>query len=415
MKKVVNYKAQKEEWEKAKEVAFKKIGPKHKIDGFRPGKAPRAIFERNFPGQIVMEAADVLIDQEYRRILSEGKILPILEPKIDIVKVSDEAFEVNFTFITEPEVKLGEYKNLKVKKETVKVNKEEVQARIDALLKEYAELVVKESGSVETGDVAVIDFEGFKDGVAFEGGKGENYSLEIGSNTFIPGFEDGVLGMKKDENKDISLTFPEDYGQEDLAGKDVVFKVVVKEIKKKIVPELDQDFFEDLGMDDVKSKEELEKKMKEEIKEHKEQEVNRKYVDALLEKAVSQMTIELDEEIVEAEASAMYQDYMHRMAAQGITEEIYLQYAQTTKEDIVDHMKQEAEIRLKNSYLLNAIIEKEKIEVKEEEVQKEITEMAKKYNMTEEDVISSLGGKNAMMYDMKVRKAIDIMKEEKNA
>lgn len=410
MKKVVNYKAQKEDWEKAKDQAFKKISPKYKVDGFRKGKAPRNIFERNFPGQIVMEAADILVDQEYKRILTEGKILPILEPKIDVVKVNDDELEVNFSFILEPSVTLGEYKNLGVKKETVKVSKEEVQQKIDELLKNYTELVIKEEGAVENGDVAVIDFEGFKDGVAFEGGKGENYSLEIGSHSFIPGFEEGIIGMKKGEEKDLTLTFPEEYQEKSLAGKEVVFKVKVNEIKTKEVPELDKDFFEDLGMEDVKTKEDLEKKMKEEIKAQKEEEAEKKYVDALLEKAVSNMTIELDEEIIDAEAEAMYNDFMSHMSAQGITEELYLKYAGTTKEDIVNHMKKEAEVRLKNSYLLNAIIKEEQIEADEKEALDQIKDLAKKYNMTEEDVKSSLGGDDAVKYDIKVRKAIDLMK-----
>lgn len=412
MKRVINYKVQKEEWEELKTQAFKKLNAKATIDGFRKGKAPRAMFERNYPGQIVMEAADMAVDKEYKRIIMEDKILPILEPKIDIVSVTDEGLEVNYTFITEPSVKLGEYKNLKVKKETVKVTKEEIKTKIDELLKSYAELVVKEEGKVESGDVAVINFEGFKDGVAFEGGKGENYSLEIGSNTFIPGFEDGVIGMAKDETKDINLTFPKDYGQEDLAGKDVVFKVTVNEIKSRIVPELDKEFFEDLGMKDINTKEELEAKMKEEIKADKENKAEQKYVDELLDKATSNMEIDLDDEIIEAEANAMYNDFMNNMSAQGISEEIYLQYAGTTKEDIVSHMKEEAAKRLKNSYLLNAIIKEEKIEVKVEDAEKEVAEMAKKYNMTEEDVKSSLGGIEAMMYDMKVRCAIDLMKTE---
>lgn len=410
MKKVVNYKTQKEDWEKAKEQAFKKISPKYQIDGFRKGKAPRSVFERNYPGQIVMEAADIVIDAEYKRILSEGKILPILEPKIDVVKVNDDALEVNFSFILEPTVTLGEYKNLEVKKENVKVSKEEVQQKINELLKNYTELVIKEEGTVEEGDIAVIDFEGFKDDVAFDGGKGENYSLEIGSHSFIPGFEEGIIGMKKGEEKDLTLTFPEEYQEKSLAGKEVVFKVKVNEIKTKEVPELDKDFFEDLGMEEVKTKEDLEKKMKEEIKAQKEEEAEKKYVDALLEKAVSNMTIELDEEIIEAEAEAMYNDFMSHMSAQGITEELYLKYAGTTKEDIVDHMKKEAETRLKNSYLLNAIIREEQIEADEKEADEQIKDLAKKYNMTEEDVKSSLGGEDSVKYDIKVRKAIDLMK-----
>ena len=413
MKQVINFKAQKEEWKKAKEKAFNKLNAKSKIDGFRPGKAPRNVFEKNYPGQIVMEAADMLVDKEYKRIITEDKILPIIEPKIDVVKVSDDELEINFTFITEPTVKLGEYKNLKVKKETVKVTKEEVNNRIDNLLKDYAELIVKEKGKVENGDIAVIDFEGFKDGVAFDGGKGENYSLEIGSNTFIPGFEEGVAGMKKGETKDLNLSFPEDYGMEDLAGKEVVFKVTVNEIKTKVIPELDEEFFKDLGMDDIKTKEDLEKKMKEEIKHQKEHEAEHKYVDDLLEKATSNMEAEIDDELVEYEAEHMYKDFMDRMSMQGINEEIYLQYAGTTKEDIISHMKEEALKRLKNSYLLNAIIEEEKIEISKEETEAEIAEIAKANNVTEEDVTKAYGGFEAISYDLKVKKAIDLMKETK--
>ena len=413
MKQVINFKAQKEDWEKAKDTAFNKLNKKSNIDGFRPGKAPRSVFERNYPGQITMEAADYLVDQEYRRIITEDKILPIIEPKIDIVKLSDDELEVNFTFITEPTVKLGEYKNLKVKKPSVKVSKEEVQERIDTLLKGYAELVVKETGKVENGDIAVIDFEGFKDEVAFDGGKGENYSLEIGSNTFIPGFEDGVIGMEKGETKDLDLTFPEEYGQPDLAGQKVVFKVTVNEIKNKVVPELDEEFFEDLNMEDVKSKEDLEKKMKEEIKHQKEHEAEHKYTDELLDTATSNMEIELDEELVDYEAEHMYHDFMHRMSHQGISEEIYLQYAGTTKEDIISHMKEEATKRLKNSYLLNAIIKEENLEATNEEAEAEIEKIATENNVTKEEVLEAFGGKEALMYDLKVRKAIELMKEAK--
>ena len=269
MKKEVKYTVKGEEWDKAKDRAFNKLNKTHRIDGFRKGKATRSIFEKKFPGEIVMEAANNLIDKKYVEIINDKEIIPVVEPKVNITKIDDEGLEATFTIVTEPEVKLGDYKNLPVKKDTVKVTKDEIKTRIDNLLKDYAELVVKEDGKVEDGDIAVIDFEGFKDDVAFDGGKGENYSLEIGSNSFIPGFEDGVKGMKKGESKDLKLTFPKDYGVADLAGADVVFKVTVNEIKKKVIPELDKDFFDDLGMDGVTDKDSLEAKIKEEIKSEK--------------------------------------------------------------------------------------------------------------------------------------------------
>ena len=412
MKKEVNYKVTGKEWEEAKDKAFDKLNANHTIDGFRQGKAPRNIFEKKFPGEIVMEAANNLIDKRYREIVMDKDLKPVVEPKVNIVKLDDNELEVNFTIISEPEVKLGKYKDLGVKKEAVKVTKEEINKKIDTLLKGYAELVVKETGKVEAGDIAVIDFEGFRDGVAFDGGKGDNYSLEIGSNTFIPGFEDGVKGMKLGESKDIKLTFPKDYGAADLAGKEVIFKVKVNEIKNKVIPELDKDFFLDLGMKDVTNKEELENKMKEEIKTDKDREAENKYIDELLSKATSNMECEVDDEIVVAEANAMYNNFMENMKMQGINEELYLQYANTTKDDVINHMKDEALKRIKNSYLLQAIIKEEKIKVTDKDVNKEVNDMAKKYNMTDEEVLKSLGGFDAMKYDMEVRKAIDIIKGE---
>lgn len=413
MKKEVKYTVKGEEWDKAKDKAFNKLNKTHKVDGFRKGKASRSIFEKKFPGEIVIEAANNLIDKKYVEIINDKEIIPVVEPKVNITKIDDEGLEATFTIVTEPEVKLGDYKDLPIKKDTVRVTKDEIKTRIDNLLKDYAELVVKEDGKVEDGDIAVIDFEGFKDDVAFDGGKGENYSLEIGSNSFIPGFEDGVKGMKKGESKDLKLTFPKDYGVADLAGADVVFKVTVNEIKKKVIPELDKDFFDDLGMDGVTDKDSLEAKIKEDIKTEKERNADNKYIDELLNAAVENMTCDIDDEIVEAEAKNMYNDVVQRMNMQGLTEEVYLQYADTTKEDIIENMKPEALKRLQNSYLLNAIIEKEKIEVSEEEAKKEIEEMAKTYNMTVEDIEKSIGGINAMLYDLKVRRAIDIMKGSK--
>ncbi len=413
MKKEINYKVNGKEWKDAQEEVFKKLNSKAKIDGFRLGKAPRNVFEKKYgTGKIVMEAADKLIQERYTKIITEDKIIPAIEPKVDIVKMDKDELEVKYTIIVDSEVTLGEYKNLKVKKDKVEVTKEEVDERINALLKDYAELVVKNDGIVEKNDIAIIDFEGFKDGVAFDGGKGENYSLEIGSNTFIPGFEEGLIGMKKDEEKELNLTFPEDYGMEELNGAKVVFKVKVNEIKGRVIPTLDKDFFEDLGMDKITNESELRDQIESEIKEQKEHAIEHKYIDDLLDKASSNMKVEIDDEIVLAEQNRMYDEFMQRMSMQGITEELYLQYANTTKEDIISHMKEEALRRVKNRYLLEAIIKKENLKVTDEDVDKEIADMAKKYNMTESDLINAIGGKEMLSYDMTMRKAIDVISGE---
>jgi len=411
MKKVINFKVENEQWQNAQEKAFNKLNKTAKIDGFRPGKAPRNIFEKKYGKQeILLEAADSLIHEKYHDIIENDKILPIIEPKIDIVEVIEDKMEVNFTFITKPEVKLGEYKNLKVKKDEVKVTKKEVEHEIEHLLEHYAEMV-KKDGKIEIGDTAIIDFEGFKDGVAFEGGKGENYSLEIGSNTFIPGFEDGLVGLSKGEEKDLELTFPKDYMSEELKGQKVVFKVKVNDIKTRVIPELNDEFFEDLAMEDVKSKEDLEKMITEEITARKEMDAENKYIDELLASASKNMEVELDEELIDDEANRMYEDFLDKIAMQGLTEEIYFKYTNSTKEDVLKQMKPEAENRIKYRYLLEAIIKEEKIKVTDKQAEKEAKDLADKYGMTSEDFLKELGGLEVLKYDMTMRKAIDCMKE----
>ena len=324
--------------------------------------------------------------------------------------MDEESFEAKMILITEPTVKLGNYKGLNVKKEEATVSNEEVQNHINSLLQEYAELAVKD-GKVENGDVAIIDFEGFKDGVAFDGGKGENYSLTIGSHSFIPGFEEGIVGMSKGEEKDLELTFPEDYMSEELKGQKVVFKVKVNEVKSRIVPELDEEFFADLGMDNIKTKEDLEKSIKEEILAEKNHELGHKFEDDLLDKASENMEVSFADELVEDEKEAMYQDLVKRMSMQGITEELYLKYTNSTKEDIMAKMTEEATKRLKYRYLLMALIKEEKLEITDKELDEKVEELAKQYNMTGEEVKKELGNVEYLRNDMLFQKAIDLLKE----
>ena len=252
--KEIKIKVEGKEWKDAIDKAYKKISSKVKVDGFRPGKAPRDMIIKKYgQGNLWMDAADESIQAAYTKVMDENKDLEIVcQPEVNVTSVSDDAIEFNFTLTLKPEVKLGKYKGLGVKKEEVKVSKKDIDE----------ESVIKE-GTVENGDTAVIDFEGFKDGVAFEGGKGENYSLEIGSGSFIPGFEEQLIGMKKGETKEINVTFPENYHAEELKGQPAIFKVTVNEIKTTKIPELDKDFFEDLGMDGINSKESLEKQIEE--------------------------------------------------------------------------------------------------------------------------------------------------------
>lgn len=412
MKKTVNYKVSGEEWTKAKDEAFAKIVKKAKVDGFRQGKVPRNVFEKKYgTGDIISEAMEKIVDAKYAETIVKEKLVPVVEPKLEIEKASDDELEFKITFILDPEVKLGNYKGLKVKKEEAKVTKKEIEHEVSHILDRYAELVSKD-GAVEDGDTVIIDFKGFKDDEAFEGGSAEGYSLEIGSHSFIPGFEEGIIGMKKDESKDIDLTFPEDYMAKDLAGQKVVFNVLVHDIKKRVVPELDEEFFKDLDMEGVTNKEELNKVIEEEIKAQKEHDNENKFIDDLLEAASKNMTIDLDEEIIDAEVERMYKQFTERLKMQGIDEELYFTYAGVTKEKVKEDMKKEAEARVKYRYLLEAIVKEEKIEIADKEAKEELKKMADTYKMTEEELLKEFNDSlEVLKYDLAMRKAIEILKD----
>ena len=408
MKEEIKFNVKGKEWEDLQNVAFDKVNKKAKIDGFRPGKAPRSIYEKKYGKQdILFEAADMAIKKEYERLIKDDKRMPVIEPKVDLVKCDDKELEVNFIFVGEPKVVLGEYTNLGIKKDKVKVTKEEVKERIDALLNDYADLEVKD-GSVSDGDIAIIDFKGLKDGVAFDGGTAENYSLTIGSKTFIPGFEEAIIGMNKGEEKDIPLTFPEDYMSDELKGKEVVFKVKVNEIKTRVVPKLDKDFFLDLGMEGVNSKEDLEKEITHELEHQKEHEIEHVYEEKCLEKASENMKIDLCDELVDDEVEHMYKEFIDRMKMQGISEEMYYQYTKSKKDDITNQMKPDAIKRLKYRYLLKEIIKKEKIKVTDKEAKDRVKEMAKMYRVDEETILKEISLKN-IKFNKMYQKALDIV------
>ncbi len=411
MKKQINYKVSGEEWKIAKDEAFHQLSKKAKIDGFRQGKVPRSIFEKKYgTGEIISTAMEKLVDNRYREIITTENLVPVVEPKLEIVKADDDGFEVNMTFILDPEVKLGQYKELKVKKDKVKVTKEEIDHQIGHILERYAELVSKE-GAVEEGDIAIIDFKGFKDNVPFEGGSSENYSLEIGSHSFIPGFEEGIIGMKKGESKDIELTFPEDYMAKELAGQKVVFNVLLHDIKRRVIPELTEEFFKDLDMEGVSNREQLEKAVEEELKTQKEKDSENKFIDSLLAAAAKNMTIELDKEIIDAEVERMYKQFIQRLQMQGISEELYFNYAGVKKEDILKDMEKEAENRVRYRYLLEAIAKEEKIDPTPEEINDELKRMSELYKISEEELLKELGSQEVVKYDLSMRKALAVLKD----
>ena len=399
------------EWKEALDKAFKQEAQNAKVDGFRKGKVPKDVFIKKFGiERLYMPAADIVLQDAYQKALDDSKLLPIVQPEVNLKDISEEKVEFTFKIVTKPEVNVKKYKGLNIKPEEVKVEKEEVEHELGHVLERFTELVNKD-GKVEMGNIAVIDFEGFKDGVAFDGGKGENYSLEIGSNTFIPGFEDQVIGMAKDEEKDINLTFPEDYNAKDLAGKDVVFKVKVNEIKEKKARELDEDFFEDLGMDGVDSKEKLEKEIEKNIKARKEAEAENKYVDTILEEVSKNVEVDIPEELVNEEVDRLMHRFEEQMRMQGITLDIYYQFTKTTEEDLKNQLEKEAYQNVLYRFMLEEIMKLEKIEVSDEEADKEATELAEKYQMDKEEFLSQFGGIDMIKYDLEMRKTIDKLKE----
>lgn len=411
MSKIVeNYKVEGTKWEEALDKAFNKLNKKAKIAGFRPGKAPRNIFEKNYgKTDLYVEASDDLVHQYYHHLIEEKNIVPVAEPQVNLVKLDDNGMEVNFTFFVKPEVTLGKYKKLGIKKEQASATKKEIEERIYSMQEKFAELVSVDS-KIKKGNIAIIDFEGFKDGIAFQGGKGENYSLEIGSNSFIPGFEEGLIGMAKGEEKELKLTFPKDYTA-DLAGKEVTFKVKVNDIKERVLPEINESFFADLNIEGIDSLEKLENQVKEEIISQKQKEIDNKFLDEVLRKATDNMTAEIEDEIYEEEVNRMYDEFIQRMEMQGLNEEMYFKYTNSTKDDLRKNMKEEAIFRVRSRYLLESIAQTENINPTEEEVQEEIKKMADMYQMKEEELIKSFGGLDVVKFDVQMKKTLELLKE----
>ena len=344
--------------------------------------------------------------------MEENKdVVPVVQPRVDIKSIDENGVEFMFTVITAPEVKVKKYKGLKVKKDKVTVTKEEVAHELSHLLERYTELVVKEDGTVENGDVAIIDFEGFKDGVAFDGGKGENYSLEIGSHTFIPGFEEQLVGMKNGEEKDINVTFPENYGSADLAGKDAVFKVKVNEVKTKETRELDKDFFEDLGMEGIDTKEKLEEEIEKNIKANKDMEAENKYFDELLAEIAKNVEVDIPEEMVDDEVHHMIHKFEDQLRMQGLSLDMYYQFTGTDHKALHSQMEKEAFNHVLYRLTLEEIMKLEKVEVTDKDVETEIKSLSEKYGMKEEDLLKAIGSKEMIKYDLEMRKVMDILKE----
>lgn len=402
-----------EEWKDAQDKALNKLAKKVKIDGFRQGKAPiQMVKARIGNGTILEEATDMILQKNYASILLDNNINPVGQPEVKIDELTNEVLKITVNAPVAPEVKLGEYKGLEVKKTTVKVTKKEVEEELKNYQNQFAELVIKEEGTVENGDTAVIDFKGFKDGEAFEGGEGENYPLEIGSGSFIPGFEEQVVGMAVGEEKDLNVTFPEDYQAKELAGADVVFKVKVHEIKSKVLPEIDDELAKDVNVDGIETLEDLKTYTKEQIKIRKQTEADNKFNEDVFNAVVESTPLNVPAVMVENELDNMMRDVEQNLSQQGLTLELFQQFTGKTADDMKDEMRDQAEKRVKFNLILSEIVKAENIEVTDEEVDAEIKEIATYYGREFDEVKKLFESQMIQIKgDLASRKALQLVKD----
>ncbi|EAF4517686.1 trigger factor [Listeria monocytogenes serotype 4b] len=401
------------EQEKVKEGldrAFVKVRKTLNVPGFRKGKVPRQIFNQRFGEEaLFQDALDILLPEVYSAAIDEAGIDPVDTPQVNIESMEKgETWVLTAEVTVKPEVKLGDYKGLEVEKRETELTTEELEAELKQLQERQAELVVKEDAPAENGDTVILDFEGFKDGVAFEGGQAENHSLELGSGQFIPGFEEKLVGLKAGDEADIELTFPEEYHAEDLAGQPVVFKVKLHEIKTKEVPALDDELAKDID-EEVETLDELKEKISKRLQEAKEESVAQAKQEEVIAKAVENAEVDIPHAMVHHEADHLMNHFAQDLQAQGLTPELYYQFTGQTEEAMHAQMEKDAEKRVKMNLVLEAIAEVENIEPTEEAIDEEISTLAEKYGMEKDAVRAALGDMSELKSDLKIRKAIDVL------
>lgn len=390
------------------EKAFLKVKKDLTVPGFRKGKVSRQVFNRMYGEESLYEdALNILLPEAYEKALEEVKVSPVDQPDINIDSLEKDSTWVLKAKVTlQPEVELGDYKGLTVPKQSRRVTKKDVEDNLEAKRQQQAELVLKEDEAAISGDTVIIDFEGKVDGVAFDGGKSENYTLELGSNSFIPGFEDQLVGHKAGEDVDVTVTFPEDYQAEDLRGKEAIFAVKVHEVKGKELPEMDDEFAKDVD-EEVNTLEELQAKTKDQIKETKDAAAKEAIQDAAIELAVDNAKVdEIPNSMIEEDVHRQMDQYLANMQQQGIDTKMYFQLTGTSEDDLHKQFEEGAERRVKTNLVLEAIVAAEKIEPSEEEVSSEISNLAEQYGM-EEDAVRSALSDDMVKHDIAIKKVVD--------
>lgn len=402
-----------EKVDKAIDQAFKKVVKQINVPGFRKGKVPRQIFEQRFGVEaLYQDAVDILLPEAYGEAIDETGIKPVDQPEINVTSIEkgeDMTFEANV--VVEPEVELGDYKGLEIEKQDTELTEEEVQESIDHQLGHLAEMVVKEDGAVENGDTVNIDFDGYVDGEQFEGGQAEGYDLEIGSGSFIPGFEEQLVGVKAGEEKDVNVTFPEEYHAEELAGKEATFKTKVNEIKYKDVPELNDEIANELDAE-ANSVDEYKENVRKRLAEQKATDAENTQKEEAINKATNNTTIDVPEAMIKTELDRMVQEFGQRMQQQGLNLETYFQISGQDESQLREQMKDDAEERVKTNLTLTAIADAEEVEVSDADIDKELEKMSEQFNISVEDIKQTLGNTDIVKNDVRIQKVIDMLVEE---
>lgn len=398
----------------ALDKAFQKVAKKANVPGFRKGKVPRPIFEARYGVEsLYQDAIDILLPEVYGEAIDQVEIFPVDRPEVDVEQFGKgETFKFKAKVTVKPEVQLGDYKGIEVPAQNLEVSDEELSQELERLQQRHAELVVLDEEAAQNGDTVVIDFDGSVDGVPFEGGKAERYSLELGSNTFIPGFEEQVVGLATGDFKDVTVTFPEAYQVAELANKEAVFAVKVHEIKRKQLPALDDEFAKDVSEFDTL--EEYKEDLKKQLLARKEKEGLSVREGIVVDKVGDNAEVEIPEAMVQSEVQNMVRDFDNRLHSQGMNLEMFLNFSGQTIEDLQEQMKGDAQKRVRNNLVLEAIAKAEGIVATEEEINKEVADMAVAYKRSAEDILNILaanGSLNSLNEDVTLRKTIQFLIE----
>ena len=402
-----------EKFDNALDKAFKKVVKQINVPGFRKGKVPRQIFEQLFGVEaLYQDAADIVLPEAYGEAIEETGIKPVDQPEIEVQQIEKgQDFKFDATVTVEPEVELGDYKGLEIEKQDADLTDEEVDEAINQQLNQLSEMVVKEDGAVEEGDTVNIDFDGYVDGEQFEGGQADSYDLEIGSGSFIPGFEEQLVGVKAGEEKDVNVTFPEEYHAEELSGKEATFKTKVNEIKYKEVPELDDEIANELDSD-AETVDQYKENLRKRLAEQKQTEAENVQKEEAIQKASDNAKIDIPKAMVNTELDRMLQEFGQRMQQQGLSLETYFQISGQDESQLREQMKDDAEARVRTNLTLTAIADKEDIEVSEEDIDKELEKMSEQFNISVEDIKNTLGNTDIVKNDVRIQKVIDLLVDE---